>query len=269
MKTLSLLALATVLSMRVYADPVLSDITTYEAYVIDEGSGQTLVSGPRWEWNDMVSQSLSTVAGPGRTIVIKCRDAAGKTIFGGAIDNADLTPPFSPFNPPDPSGQVTLLFYSENYTVSVFLNGIYYVGEMLMLPASDDPIVPTEQIVTLDIKPGSTENPFNTDAQGVLPVAIMGSAELDVSQIVPASIKLAGISPVRSVVTDLQLDGYADDLLHFRDQDIAGLLTGVTDGEVVALELSGMLQDGTPIKGTDSITVKVKKAKNASRPKTK
>ena len=269
MKTLALLAMATVLSVSVYADPVLTDISTYEAYVIDEASGQTLLSGPRWDWQDMVSQSVTVSEGAGRTIVIKCRDAAGKTIFGGAIDNVDLTPPFSPFNPPDPSGQVTLLFYPENYTVSVFLNGLYYLGEMLMLPASDDPVVPTDKIVTIDIKPGSTENPFNTDAQGVLPVAIMGSAELDISQIVPSSIKLAGISPVRSIVTDLPPDGYADDLLHFRSQDIASVLTGVVDGEVVTLELSGMLQDGTPIKGTDSILVKVKKVKDASRPKTK
>jgi hypothetical protein len=42
---------------------------------------------------------------------------------------------------------------------------------------------------------------------------------------------------------------------------LAGVLVGVTDGEVVGLELTGVLLDGTVLKGTDLITVMAKQGK--------
>jgi hypothetical protein len=259
MKTLTALALVLGFAMRLSAEPLLTDIVTYETVVIDEASGQTLAAGGPWLWEDLSYQTLGGVmSGPGRSIVVKCRNAAGQTIFGGAINAADLRPPFSPFDPPNPSGEVTLGFYSENYTITVLLNGIYFVGEMIMLPAQDDPVVLT---VSVDIKPGSVTNPFNIRSEGLLPVAILGSPKVNVSQVDLTSIKLAGITPVRSAVSDLQGDGYADLVLHFRNQDLAGVLVGVTDGEVVGLELTGVLLDGTVLKGTDSITVMAKQGK--------
>lgn len=259
MKTLAALALVSGIAMSLYAQPQLTDIVTYEAIVLDEASGVTLAAGGPWTWEDLSYQTLGGVlGGPGRTIVVKCRNAAGKTIFGGAITAANLSAPFSPFFPPDPSGEVALTFYTENYTVAVLLNGIYYVGEMLLLPADDDPII---HRVTMDIKPGSATNPFNIRSQGQLPVAVLGSAEVNVGQIDIASLKLAGLTPIRYEVTDVQGDGYADLVLHFRDQDVARVLAGVTDGEVVGLELTGVLRDSTLLKGTDSVTVMVKPGK--------
>lgn len=262
MKTLTALALVMGFAMRLSAEPLLKDIVTYEAVVIDEASGQTLAAGGPWLWEDFSYQTLGGVmSGPGRSIVVKCRNAAGQTIFGGAINAADLRPPFSPFDPPNPSGEVTLAFYSENYTLTVLLNGIYFVGEMIMLPAQDDPVVPPVLTVSVDIKPGSVTNPFNIRSEGLLPVAILGSPKVNVSQVDLTSIKLAGITPVRSAVSNLQGDGYANLVLHFRNQDLAGVLVGVTDGEVVGLELTGVLLDGTVLKGTDSITVMAKQGK--------
>jgi hypothetical protein len=268
MKTLATLALVAGFAMRLYAEPVLTDIVTYEALVLDEASGQTVGTGGPWMWEDLSFQTMGGVSsGPARTIVVKCRNAAGQTIFGGAINAANLMPPFSPFDPPNPLGEVTLSFYSENYTLTVLLNGIYYVGEMIMLPAQDDPVVPPVLTVSVDIKPGSATNPFNVRAEGLLPVAILGTAEVNVGQIDRASLKLAGISPVRYSVSDLQNDGYPDLVLHFRDQDVAGVLAGVADGEVVGLELTGVLLNGTAIKGTDSITVQAKKDKKDKKEK--
>jgi len=132
---------------------------------------------------------------------------------------------------------------------------------MILLPAQDDPVVPPVLTVSVDIKPGSVTNPFNIRSEGLLPVAILGSPDVNISQVDLSSIRLAGLAPVRSAVSDLQGDGYADLVLHFRDQDVAGVLVGVTDGEVVGLELAGVLQDGTVLKGTDSITVMVKESK--------
>ena len=60
-----------------------------------------------------------------------------------------------------------------------------------------------ELSVSLDIKPGSCDNPLNIKSKGVVPVAILGNEGLDVSTIDTASIKLVGIAPVRSSTEDV------------------------------------------------------------------
>ena len=57
--------------------------------------------------------------------------------------------------------------------------------------------------VPLDIKPGSCPNPINVKSQGVLPVAVLGTADFDVNQIDPASITLEGVSPLRWDLEDV------------------------------------------------------------------
>lgn len=47
--------------------------------------------------------------------------------------------------------------------------------------------------VNIDIKPGSCPNPFNDKSKGSIPVAIIGTADLDVTTIDPESITLAGV----------------------------------------------------------------------------
>lgn len=262
MKALALLGLVSGLAFSLSAEPLLTDIVTYEAIVIDEATGQALAAGGPWVWEDLSAQTITgNMSGSGRTIVVKCRNAAGQTIFGGMINNAELTVPFSPFFPPDPSGQVSLLFFSENYTLTVLLNGVYFVGEMLLLPAEDDPVIPTVKRVAVDIKPDSARNPFNVVSKGILPVAVLGGASLDVRLIDPATVKLAGIAPVRYAVADIQGDEFPDMQFSFRDQDVAGVLAGTADGAVVELELTGMMVDGSAIKGSDSVSVIRKKQK--------
>jgi hypothetical protein len=260
MKTLVTMAMVAGMALSGVGQAVLTDIVTYEASVIDDASGQVLVSAGPWVWQDLIPQELAgDIGGSGRTIVVKCRNDASQTIFGGTISGMDLFPPFDPFGPPPLPGALSLVFVPDAYTVAIFLNGQMFIGEMLMLPAEDDPVGPVVKTVTLDIKPGSVKNPFNMDAEGRLPVAIMGSAELDVSLIDPSSIKLATLAPVHYAITDIQSDGYADVVVLFRDKDVADLLPAVVDGEVVGLELTGALKDGTLITGSDSITVQVKK----------
>jgi hypothetical protein len=50
--------------------------------------------------------------------------------------------------------------------------------------------------VSVDIKPGSCPNPFNSKSKGITPVAIVGSADFDVNDVNtvdPTSITLAGV----------------------------------------------------------------------------
>lgn len=262
MKTLAVMALVAGVTMSVYGQALLTDIVTYEAIVVDDASGQSLASAGPWAWEDLVPQELTgDIGGAGKSVAVKCRNAAGQTIFGGTIVGLDLTVPFLPFDPAPYSGPVSLLFVPESYTVSIFLNGQFYLGELLMLPAEDDPVGPVIQTVSIDIKPGSSTNPFNIKSEGRLPVAILGSADLDVSLIDQASIKLATIAPLRFAITDVQRDGYKDLVLLFQDKAVAALVPDGVDGEVVGLELTGMLNDGTLITGTDTITLKVPKPK--------
>jgi hypothetical protein len=129
----------------------------------------------------------------------------------------------------------------------------------------------------MDIKPESCPNPLNTKSQGVLPVAILGTAEFDVNTIDAASIRLAGVAPFRSTfedvatpVTDPQNDcecnelggdGINDLTLKFNTQDIVDALGEVEDGQEVQLTVTGMLADGTSFEGKDCIVIRAKGGK--------
>jgi len=134
--------------------------------------------------------------------------------------------------------------------------------------------------VEVDIKPGSCPNPLNVKSKGVLPVAELGSAEFDVFNIDPASIRLEGVAPVRSSYEDLATpvsdktddcgcttegpDGYIDLTLKFNMKEIVEALGEVNDGDLLELILTGALTevfDGTPIEGSDCVVIIVKDGK--------
>lgn len=115
--------------------------------------------------------------------------------------------------------------------------------------------------VTLDIKPGSCPNPFNPKSNGVLPAAVLGSEDLDVSDIDPSSLLLEGIPPLRwryddvgapapdgegtCTCTEEGPDGYDDLTLKFKTPEIADALGTIIAGETIVLTLTGSLKDGT------------------------
>jgi len=134
------------------------------------------------------------------------------------------------------------------------------------------PVVPLE--VAVDVKPGSCPNPLNLKSRGVLPVAILGSEAFDVAAIDIASIRLEGVTAVRSAIEDVAApvvdgnecdcseaggDGYADLVLKFKTQDIVEALALIADdlasGDGLSLALTGNMGDGTPIEGGDCIVI--------------
>lgn len=134
---------------------------------------------------------------------------------------------------------------------------------------------PAIQIVDLDIKPGSCTNPVNINSNGVLPVAIPGSAALDVYDIDLETLTLEGVSPVGAGYEDVTVpftgdalacetiegDGIPDITLTFDTQAIAAAVGPVSDGEGITLRLTGALYSGLPIQGEDVILVLSKKSK--------
>jgi len=135
-----------------------------------------------------------------------------------------------------------------------------------------DPVIVTMRFVEVDILPRSCDNSFNIKAKGGLPVAILGKAELDVTQISPATLTLAGVAPLRWSTEDVATlddcsskkgDGYVDLVLHFDAQEIVGVLGEVYDGDIVTLKLIGHLSPefgGTPVIGEDMLWI-IKKGK--------
>lgn len=130
-------------------------------------------------------------------------------------------------------------------------------------------IVPSVVDVELDVKPESCPNPFNMGSLGVLPAAILGTADFDVSEVDVETVELQGVSPIRSNIEDVAAptdgepcecteegpDGFDDLTLKFDRQEIAEALGDVNDGDEVVLTLTGQLNDGTPIEGSDCIVI--------------
>jgi hypothetical protein len=143
-------------------------------------------------------------------------------------------------------------------------------------------VVPTvEMSLYMDIKPGSCPNPLNLKAKGVLPVAILGTEDFDITTVDPATIQLTregyeetGAAPIRwafeDVATpfegelcdchDLNGDGFIDLTLKFETQDLVALLElGTLSGETIPLIITGNLKEedgGIPFKGQDCVRIK-------------
>jgi len=149
----------------------------------------------------------------------------------------------------------------------------------------------TEIVVPIDIKPQSCPNPLNVKSQGVLPVAILGTDDFDVTNINPDTVTLEGQLALKSALEDVATpyestdktdcldcitdgpDGHLDLILHFNTQEIIYALDNQTSssenielledvttadievGDCVVLTLYGELSYGTPIKGEDSVLI--------------
>jgi len=129
-------------------------------------------------------------------------------------------------------------------------------------------------LVPVDIKPRSCPNPLNVNERGVVPVAILGSKDLDVMLIDPASVHLEGVPPLRFSFGDEATpfesitgkedcledcfeggpDGYLDLKMKYDAQEIVAALGEVEGGECRVIRITGSLKDehgGTPLKGED------------------
>jgi hypothetical protein len=154
--------------------------------------------------------------------------------------------------------------YDVNFIAS---DGDLADSELVQITVNSEVI----SVVQLDIKPQSCPNPFNTNAKGVLPVAILGTEDFDVIDVDPATVLLEGVAPLRwnledvSAPVDLKedscscannkLDGYEDLTLKFDRQEIFTALQPVSDGEQRVLTLIGMTYADTEIEGNDCVLI--------------
>ncbi len=111
--------------------------------------------------------------------------------------------------------------------------------------------IPQNISVVIDIKPGSDDNPVNLKSKGVIPVAVLTTDDFDAATVNGATVTFAGASPDHGSghLEDVDGDGDLDWLGHFRMQE-----TNIAEEDTEAT-LSGETTDGTPIVGSDGITI--------------
>ena len=110
-----------------------------------------------------------------------------------------------------------------------------------------------------DIKPGSFPTPINPSSNGVIPVAICGTATFDVADVDVTTLAFgpAGAAPAHKNaghVDDIcgyNPDGLDDLIGHFRTQE-----TGIAFGDIAAC-LTGETLDGTPFECCDVIHTEI------------
>lgn len=108
--------------------------------------------------------------------------------------------------------------------------------------------------VSIDIKPGSHENPINCRSQsGVIPVAVLASQEFNSTNINPSSVLFGYLGREAQAIEkvlhleDVDVDGDLDAVFHFRAQD-----AGIKCGDTKAL-LTGEYTNGIPFWGEDDL----------------
>lgn len=182
-----------------------------------------------------------------------------------SINGVDLSPPasllsvgvFETFTYSWNSGVETEAIIALRDTTAKY-SGDDFAIDNICLTADTTP-------VDIDIKPGSYPNCFNLNGHGVIPVAILGSADFDVTEIDTSTLVFAGL--------EVRVRGKKGPMCHL--EDVSGDFTnpeGAPDGYLDLVcqfedspeywdagsseaELSGALLDGTQFIGSDEICV--------------
>jgi len=139
----------------------------------------------------------------------------------------------------------------------VILAGSIIVGIAVMLSTSTIPSSYGGEIiqVSIDIKPGSDPNSINTNSMGLVPVAILTTADFDATTVDPDTLifmavdDLGGGEPncVRHGIEDVDGDGDLDLVCKFPQKTI-WIDCDTTQGAII-----GATFGGQSIFGTDSI----------------
>jgi hypothetical protein len=132
---------------------------------------------------------------------------------------------------------ITFAFASTDYDEVIGIDSVKITGDPVLIP------------VIIDIKPGSYPNSINLKSNGVVPVAILTTADFDASAFDPGTAKFADASPIRWKMEDVDGDGDMDMLLHFNTQDLN------LNGDSKEATLTGKTTDGKDIEAKDSVNI--------------
>ena len=124
----------------------------------------------------------------------------------------------------------------------------------------------------LDIHPVSCPNPLNLCSGGVVPAAVLGTEEFDVSEVLPETCTLEGVAPARWAYEDVSRpfvgelvnqnsctsegpDGFMDLTLKFSNSDLAAAVGPLPPGAFIYLELVCTLANGDELRSEDVMKI--------------
>lgn len=228
--------------------PDYSGVAFLEASLLDAADGELLAAYGPFGWGDAIWLLDSVPLGREMVLRIAASNAQGLPLFRGELAGIWLDPSADPMG----IGMLILILGYEG--IGVIADPYAYFGEVPLEP------VPAALAVGVDIKPGSDRNPLNLRARGVLPVAVLGAKDFDVSWIDASTLTLAGQPMEKASIEDVSgprgiRDGIADLVAFVRIQALANALAALPNGEVVGLVLQGTLDDDTLIEGVDSVQI--------------
>ena len=135
------------------------------------------------------------------------------------------------------------------------------VNDTVDLGAYEYPVT----LVQIDVKPGSYPNAININGNGVIPVAILGSARFDVTQVVIGSLNFAGLElrvkpngTMQCSISDVSgpagvPDGYEDLVCQFVDDPLLWVPGGGFADLTGVFIFAG--NKALPFKGSDEISI--------------
>ena len=160
---------------------------------------------------------------------------------------------------------------------------VFIVGDVSWSARYPTSTAPPQQIVPVDIEPGSCPNLLVVSKRGVVAVAILGTDLFDVTEIDRDSIRLLEVvQPVQSNVIDVATpyslftwdasgtgveadsctdegpDGKRDLVLTFEKKDILKALGSVRAGSVLVVRLTARHKSGASIVGQDVVVISIK-----------
>jgi len=118
--------------------------------------------------------------------------------------------------------------------------------------------------IAVDVKPNSCPNKINVSSNGVVPVAILGSADFDVTQIDISTLGPFPVEKIRFEDVATPIEGMPEDQFDCNEDGPDGIVDLVfkinmddvgcpSDGSAPPFPISGQLLDGTPFSGFDFV----------------
>jgi hypothetical protein len=236
--------------------------------------------GVACRWNGQFTYFRTFVDVPGNVIVTAFTidmsgvdDGARVTIFNSAYPTGIVVPGSYVYLGGSGTADLASLVVSGEVNTVMITHVDDCCSQSYLLSAAivlNGEIIDVTLPVALDIHPTSCPNPINESKQGVVPVAILGSVDFDVTNIDPSSLLLEGV-PVRKWAiqdvatpydgalcgcTEQGADGYPDMTLKFSAPLLVDELSILERNQEIELTLTGNLMDGTPIVGSDCMVVR-------------